>query len=40
MKRKLYEVLKSWKGTPEKALLMRGPRQTGKTYLMKEFDKE
>ena len=40
MKRKLYEVLKSWKGTPEKALLLRGPRQTGKTYLMKEFAKE
>ncbi|MCD8106129.1 MAG: ATP-binding protein [Lachnospiraceae bacterium] len=38
MYRKLIEQLKSWKEDPErKPLIIRGARQVGKTWLMKEF---
>lgn len=38
MKRDLYASLLAWKREPiRKPLLVRGARQTGKTYLLKEF---
>jgi len=38
MKRQLYDQLLSWKfRTDRKPLLLQGARQTGKTYLLKEF---
>ncbi len=40
MKRKAYDSMLAWKEDHSTALLLRGPRQTGKTYLMKEFSKE
>ena len=40
MKRKAYGEMMKWKTDHKTALLLRGPRQTGKTYLMKEFSKE
>ena len=40
MKRKLMESLVSWKkDTEHRPLLLRGARQVGKTWLMKEFGK-
>lgn len=41
MYRKALEVLKKWKGKPDKkALLVTGARQIGKTYLIRKFAKE
>lgn len=40
MKRKAYDDMLAWKKDHSTALLLRGPRQTGKTYLMQEFSKE
>lgn len=41
MKRTLTEALLSWKNDPEKKpLIIKGVRQCGKTYLLKEFGKE
>jgi len=38
MKRDLYQSLVAWKHTDRrKPLILRGARQTGKTYLLKEF---
>ena len=38
MKRKLYQSLVAWKYSDRrKPLILRGARQTGKTYLLKEF---
>lgn len=38
MKRDIYKQLLAWKsGDRRKPLLMRGARQTGKTYIIKEF---
>lgn len=38
MKRELYEKLLEWKNNPyRKPLVLKGARQTGKTYLIKEF---
>ncbi|MDR2542380.1 MAG: AAA family ATPase [Treponema sp.] len=40
MKRNLYNELLAWKNSPDrKPLLLQGARQTGKTWLMKEFGK-
>lgn len=40
MERDAMQVLKSWKNKPErKPLIIRGARQVGKTWLMKEFGK-
>ena len=40
MRRKAYDEMVKWKANHKTALLLRGPRQTGKTYLMKLFSKE
>lgn len=41
MKRKLLENLKKWKESPDrKPLILKGARQVGKTWIMKEFGKE
>ena len=41
MKRKAMEQLRNWKNAPgRKPLIVRGARQVGKTWLMKEFGKE
>ena len=41
MYRKKIEELKKWKESPNrKPLIIRGARQVGKTWLMKEFGKE
>jgi hypothetical protein len=38
MKRKIYEKLIDWKSTfPRKPLILKGARQTGKTYILREF---
>jgi predicted AAA+ superfamily ATPase len=38
MQRKLIKSLLEWKNSPDrKPLLLKGARQTGKTWLMKEF---
>jgi uncharacterized protein len=38
MKRDIYTQLSEWKSSPRrKPLLMRGARQTGKTYILQEF---
>lgn len=38
LNRKIYKKLVNWKNTPnKKALLIRGPRQVGKTYIIREF---
>ncbi len=38
MKRAVYSALLAWKSSPRrKPLLLRGARQTGKTYLLREF---
>ena len=38
MKRLAIETLKAWKNSPRrKPLLLDGARQTGKTWLLKEF---
>lgn len=40
MKRLIYQHLKAWKGKKNrKPLIVRGVRQAGKTYLLKEFGK-
>jgi uncharacterized protein len=40
MQRKLIKSLLEWKNSPDrKPLLLKGARQTGKTWLMKEFGK-
>ena len=40
MERYAMKDLKSWKARPErKPLIIRGARQVGKTWLMKEFGK-
>ena len=39
--RKALEELKEWKSSPaRKPLILKGARQVGKTWLMKEFGKE
>lgn len=41
MKRKLLENLKKWKESPDrKPLILKGARQVGKTWIMKQFGKE
>ena len=41
MERDAYERLLAWKGAPtRKPLLMRGARQTGKTWLLRAFGRE
>lgn len=40
MRRKAYDEMLKWKKEHKTALLLRGPRQTGKTYLMKQFSEE
>ena len=38
LKRKLYEKLLEWKHTKdEECLLIKGARQVGKTYLVRQF---
>ena len=38
MKRDIYENLLTWKSSPKrKPLLLQGARQTGKTFILKEF---
>jgi len=38
MKRRLYNLLKNWKISPNrKPLVLEGARQVGKTWLLKEF---
>ena len=38
MKRDIYEILCKWKDEPNRRpLLIRGARQTGKTYIVNEF---
>jgi hypothetical protein len=38
MKRDLYHALRTWKASSRrKPLLLKGARQTGKTYLLKKF---
>ena len=38
LQRKALKTLKQWKTTPDhKPLLIRGARQTGKTWLVNEF---
>ena len=40
MKREIYRKLLEWKSSPRrKPLLLKGARQTGKTYILKEFGK-
>ena len=41
MKREAFEKLRKWKsGTGRKPLILRGARQVGKTWLMREFGRE
>ena len=41
MKRDIIEKLKSWKESPDrKPLVLKGVRQCGKTFILKEFGKE
>jgi len=41
MKRDIYQSLKEWKGlNNRRPLLLRGARQTGKTYIVQQFGKE
>ena len=41
LKRKMYEKLLEWKNTKKKeCLLIKGARQVGKTYLVREFGKK
>ena len=41
IQRDLIEQLKRWKDTVErKPILLKGARQTGKTWIMEEFGKE
>ncbi len=40
MERKLYQKLVEWKARHDGALILRGPRQVGKSYLLAEFSKE
>ena len=38
LKRKMYEKMLKWKNTKSKeCLLIKGARQVGKTYLVREF---
>ena len=38
MKRQIYDELKNWKtDSSRKPLILRGARQVGKTWIMKEF---
>ena len=38
MKRDIYQKLLDWKSNPRrKPLLLQGARQTGKTFILKEF---
>jgi len=38
LKRKIYQSLIDWKNTPgHKALVIKGARQIGKTYIIREF---
>ena len=40
MKRKIYKRMLDWKSSSDrKPLILRGARQVGKTWLMKEFGK-
>ena len=41
LKRKVDTLLQSWKEKPDhKALILQGARQVGKTYSVREFEKE
>lgn len=41
MKRDIYQILKEWKDhKPHRPLLLRGARQTGKTYIIQEFGRQ
>lgn len=39
MDRKVHDTLLKWKSSSGRALVLEGPRQTGKTFIMKEFSK-
>ena len=40
LKRKIYDVLLQWKNRKEKkCLLVKGARQIGKTFIIREFGK-
>ena len=39
MERKVTEILLKWKESNNRALVLEGPRQVGKTHIMKEFAK-
>ncbi|MDY4052932.1 MAG: AAA family ATPase [Bacilli bacterium] len=40
MRREMYDDLLKWKSNPQKKpLIIYGPRQVGKTYLINEFGK-
>lgn len=40
MERKIDNVLREWKNRDHKALIIRGPRQVGKTYSIRRFGSE
>ena len=39
LKRKIYSQLLDWKNRKHKSLLIKGQRQVGKTYIIREFGK-
>ena len=39
MDRKVHDTLLKWKSSSGRALVLEGPRQTGKNFIMKEFSK-
>ena len=40
LKRSIWNKLLSWKNSPHHPLILAGLRQTGKTYIVREFGKE
>lgn len=40
LRRKIYDQLLEWKGRRHKSLLIKGQRQVGKTYIIREFGKK
>ena len=40
LKREILDELVSWKNRPHHPLVIRGLRQIGKTYIVKQFGKE
>ena len=39
LRRKISDTLSKWKGRPHKCLLLKGQRQVGKTFSIREFAK-